>query len=432
MLLLKLRGFQYCDINEQKFCDIITDSNLPVSKHDEINCSVERKRPDVDVEYETFNEKFHKFKKAIDERKLNLNHLGGMISFDRLHRIKEESDIDRSQLYERKAEGQKLISTFVKAKLEDGIFNLNSCYEACTNVSNSFSCDSFSFCKKTELLYDCHLANIIQDGQTVDDVLEKDANCDVYDVSMLPKFREHSNKQFVDKEVELLPTRYETKGNECAALCLQTNRENSDNTKCLSIEVCEDENDSKTTCRLSTNQTLWDNEKLLKDNVNCNTYSVKHILNFYPTELATLKDFVSEEVSSLDQCATSCDVADGCDTFNYCETESSKTCRYSSKDKKGSADSKLPIDQLGCVTYTHRKQLIGAPLIQTKTKTKNEIITKGNGNGFRIGSLFGFIFLFLFIGLLVGSAVFYGYKFYLNKGAQDSVFAIRYLATEEY
>ena len=414
-------GYQYC--KNDHFCDLITNKDFSVTKDDKENCIIQEKISTTD--YEKFDDKFKKIIDVIKKDGLSVDYLNKAYKFNQFYSIKEESDVDKSILYRLREKNQKLTakSTKKKLELEDGIISLSSCYDACADPAKGFTCDTFSFCKKFGNLYDCNLgslANEKMDNKKEDEYFEKDEDCNVYTVSSINHFVDHEKKKLKveDEKKEIITILDETESDECAQSCLNQNMEKSKD-RCLSIEVCQSEQASgKPICRLSRTETLFENSKKVEPDDKCFVYSVKHILNFEPTTKTKLQNFVTiNSVTRIDHCANACDFAGDCDTFNYCKTDSGNTCRY--KSKEGKDKTSLESEELGCVTYKHRSTLIGAP----KTKRAiNEIVSKTkSGNGFRVGSVFGFIVLFLLIGCFLGGAAFYGQKVYFNKRTEESM-----------
>lgn len=194
------------------------------------------------------------------------------------------------------------------------------------NPKNNFTCDAFSFCKRLDENYECNLISLIdnQNSHEYDTISVKDDNCDIYSVSILKHFQEHSDKKLSEKDVKIIDEikmdHKKSASSDCALNCLNHNKKTkNEDDHCLSIEVCK--NDEITNCKLSQNNTLWANEKVVVKDLNCVVYSVKHILNFHPTTQTKLENFISEPVNSQDHCATRCDMSGDCHIFNYCDTE---------------------------------------------------------------------------------------------------------------
>lgn len=428
------KGFQYCrgdKFQDGHYCAVIKPEDKAVKYKGE-HCKEMVKHEKLgNFEYYDFHEQMKNLIKKIRAKEFIVEHNDQKIIAENLVRIKSEEKIDRSNLFEEKEElkKKKFIESETKKKLEyeDGIRNLETCYEACVDPKNEFDCDSFTFCSRFDNeLFDCQLGSMFSEAdksqrKDFKDFFEDDDECNTYLVSSLNHFKEHTNKKLKEEDKEtktgavILQKYDETDGNECALFCLNRNRESSDAADhCSTIEVCNE--DSKPTCRLSSTQTLWDDEKTMGPNDNCNVFSVKHILNFHSVGKEKIYNFVEEKKDTLDACATACDSVIGCDKFNFCQQETNNKCRYlTTQDDKVKKDTALDSEELGCVTYVHRNKLIGAP------QPKKEIIEKeiNDGTGFKSGSTVGFIFLALFIGLVLGGIAFYGKKAYLDKRGGD-------------
>jgi len=418
-------GYQYCrgkEIDGHIYCGLL-DARMKLVHNNTKHCAVELKHNDlVNGEYLSLADKVNLLKTAIKDKGMNVPQDNKDYLFHRIHLVKEESLIDRSQLYSSIMKNHTLSekTTLKSLTIDDGIINTAACYSECTKLTNDFACDSFAFCRRFDGLYDCYLGDIERDEKTEklndDEKFKEDKECEVFLISSLNHFQEHPGKKLKAKndDKSILFKFDATKSFECAQYCLDQNREGKEN--CLSIETCEDEKDEKTSCRLSSENTLFETKELIEDNQNCYVYSAKHSLNFYPTTFTLLEDFVSKKVDNIDQCATRCDIDSDCSMFNYCETETGKSCRLKIKGEQEKQNTDLESDQLGCVTYIHHSQLLGIPKIDKKVNY-NPV---QSGNGYRTGSLFGYMFLFLFIGLIVGGAAFYAHKFHLNQENQGA------------
>lgn len=197
------------------------------------------------------------------------------------------------------------------------------------------------------------------------------------------------------------------------------NTENDKKKNCLSIEICENA-DKKTGCRLSNQHTLWKGEagNVTIDDNSCSVHSIKHLINFSPSAKVKLQNFLSEQVLSIDQCATACEAGD-CKQFNYCERdEGNHECRYVSDKVSGEKkNTELDSEEINCVTYVRNSKSIGdlKPLVEETIETTS----KPTGKGFKRGGVAGLVFLFLFIGLFVGGGGFYAKKRYLGGGESD-------------
>ena len=399
--LSKFSGFQYCDLKDEKFCDIITDSSFPVFRHDEVVCSIERKRT-LDVKFEeTFKETLDRLAIALNEKRLKVEHIGQSIVFHRMSHIRKRPEIELAQIFEKKLSGQRFKRRVMTKKI-NRLMDLDSCYRACIDSNNEFDCDSFSFCKRRE----CNLASI-GNGQLTE-IVEEDSNCDVYTVSHLRNFEQFSNRQAIVSGTTI--NRYsEVNSAQCAELCVKTNTEQHTRQKCQSIELCLDER-LLTTCRLlSNNYSIWNIEQTTVDDANCNIFSTKQILNFRPTTLSNFENAVIRQVETIDQCATSCDIAGDCEMFNYCETDSVNVCKFQSKNQNRNKTSSA--DNLDCVSYVRRQKLV-APLPHEASKFKGDHDQVHIGRGYKMGTLILMGVLFLLIGLFIGAI---GFRLLRNK-----------------
>lgn len=367
-------GFQYCEIEDETYCDLFT--RLAVAKRGR-NCTTMVKKESVkdEFKYEGLEEKLAMLKKMVENKELRITLDNLQIDFHTMH-LKRKLDIDKRTLYGRQAKGLKIADKKAQRILgtEDGIKNPTDCYKACVNTNNDFSCDTFSFCKRFDVLAECSLANSVSyDDSTGDlkDFTETDQECDLFSVYSLMHFEEHQNKKLVEDK-KILQSFVDASSNDCAQSCLNYNHENKNaENHCNSMEICQDYSDA--TCRLSSEQTIWQGEGAIRDDQDCNVYSLKHLLNFLPTSKAKLTDFVSQTVDSLDQCATLCEVAGDCDRFNYCEQGDEKRCRYLSKKYDGKLENtKLESEELGCSSYVHDKTQLGAlPRDQDSIQPRN-------------------------------------------------------------
>lgn len=296
-----------------------------------IDVSIERTKIVSRIKYvdyirslESIEQKLNKIVQSSKENRLVVEVLDYRFNFNKIYSNKRESEIDRSQLYALKSEGQTISDKAALPAIRTKITNIDDCYSACTNSKNNFTCDLFALCRRPIGVFDCRLGSWMDRNSTTMNEAEffsNDEECNLYRISALKHFQEHAGKQLIDAKNEIGKFD-EMTGAECAQTCLNRNNKITNDERCLSIEVCaEDLNTEKTTCRLSGAHSLWDNEQVLKDNENCNVYSVKHLLNFYPTSQTVLKNFKRKKVDSLDQCSTVCDVSGDCNTFNYCDTE---------------------------------------------------------------------------------------------------------------
>ena len=427
-------GFQHCKFDhERDYCDIITNPEKAVAVKmegaNETHCRVEfivDKAVEKDFKYVTFDEKYEKIVEAVDKKIIELT-LDELV-FDRIHQTKEQSEVDTSQLYELKLKDSKFTDKKYKKRLEmqDGILNLDSCYQACVGLENEV-CDSFSFCKKFDVLLECHLGvtnrqNLPEDWK--DDggeFFEPDTECDVYTISSIRHFHQHEKMKLIagNDDGSILRSFADSNSAECAQDCLNQNMESEN--RCYSIEVCQSEKAEKPTCRLSSTQTLWGNKHEMREDGDCSVYSLKHLINFVPSTKAKLKDFIGEKVSSIDQCANACDLAGDCERFNYCHTiDGDMECRYESEKVDGQKrNTKYESEELGCATWVHRTRLLGAPKSDFYPELKEDPVYRNTGKGFRRGSVAALVFLFLFIGLFVGGGAFYGRRKYLNRESRS-------------
>lgn len=110
------------------------------------------------------------------------------------------ADVDTSKLYELKAKGRKFAEKkYKRLEMQDGIVNMES-YQA--DFKND-SCDSFSFCRKFDLLMECHLGATNRQNLPPDwkedggEYFESDAECDLYSISSLRHFQEHPNSKLI-------------------------------------------------------------------------------------------------------------------------------------------------------------------------------------------------------------------------------------------
>lgn len=78
----------------------------------------------------------------------------------------------------------------------------------------------------------------------------------------------------------------------------------------------------------------------------------------------------------------------------------------------------------GCVTYHHRKRLLGPPKLK-----QIEEEPKPTGNGFKWSSVVGFLLLALFVGLVTGSAALSVKKKWRNKS--NTVVSVRFSELSE-
>lgn len=418
-------GYEFCKGGENPapYCDLLNDKMLGSNKTDSTNCVI-REKVDIAKEkefsYQTTNEKIDVIRAAANEKKLTLEtHQGEYLPFEQLHRVAEESEIDRSKLFSRTRKHHKISDKKSKQlNLEDGITTLASCFEACVDPKNDFTCDSFSFCRRFDVLFDCNIAELNRKNADDDfsEYFEADEACHVFTVSALEHFQPHEGNKLNDETP--LRTFASSNSAECAQDCLNYNQENDGKERCLSIEVCET-GEKGGHCRLSGKQSLWkgsDDQDVLIEDENCNVHSVKHLLNFHATTKEKLQNFLKETVDSIDQCATVCDLGE-CKQFNYCEREDRKECRYVSEIASGDKhNTERESDEIGCTSYIHRDDFIVKP---PETVKEDQIENRFSGKGFRRGSVTGLVFLFLFIGMFVGAAGLYAKKRYLNGGGTD-------------
>ena len=427
-------GYEYCVEDETKTkakthsCDLLDEKLIGSKKTDKKQCVIMEKIDSAKAptfNYKTTNDKIDLIKTAAEEGSLKVDtHKSESLVFSQLHRIAEESEIDRSKLYEIiGGQNQKVVDKkAVKIlKSQEGILNLQSCFEACSDPLNNYVCDSFSFCKRFDVLYECSLVNYRQldkDGIPREEILEKDDECDYYTVSATRYFQQHENQKLKAEEKEggpILGTYAATGSAECAQDCLTYNMENNDK-QCLSIEVCENA-DKHPECRLSSEHTLWkgDAGDVMKPDTSCNVFSLKHLINFTPAAKTKLENFYSEKVKSIDQCATACEVNE-CQQFNYCERDvDNHECRYVSEKEGGEKkNTELDSEEINCVSYVRSSKSTGTPKLPFEEA--EETVDKFTGLGFRRGSVVGLVFLFLFIGLFVGGGGYYGKKRYLGGG----------------
>lgn len=305
--------------------------DLIVFEKDKNKCNVFKKTYLSDkrfFNFVPFDKKLEQLYKLSKAGELTLKHSDHHIIFNKMHIINKENEIDRTKLFELKFRGQKLTSGSTRKTLrhEDGIMSVVNCYEECASGKNEFSCDAFAFCKRLDNNYNCLLGSLnsekLNDNEK-SNVIEADDNCDLYQISSLEHFKEYAHEKFADKDDSnsIIGIFEETKSNQCAQNCLDFNSESkNEEDRCLSIEICEIE-DSDPVCRLSRRHKLWDNKETIEQSNQCNIFSVMHILNFHRASKHYLKNYLEKEVDSLDHCATICDQANGCDSFNYCERE---------------------------------------------------------------------------------------------------------------
>ena len=376
-------GFQFCDLENEKYCHVITppDPNvnkLTVRRKDE-GCETNRKSLPENYEFVSFDEKVEWIAEEVKAGEFVLEHLDHQFKFNKIHFIREQSDIDQSKLYELEAKNRTFTADATKQKLgvEQGIYSLGSCFEACREAKKSnFTCDHFSYCKRPDQTYDCNLGSFIdrasneegvgilgrvleafgsktfegrafggkvfedkiengkskttENEEPKDELLKKllekltkeDENCDLYSVSSLDFFKEHPERKFGAQGVKLVDEINDPQitSSHCAQFCLDYSggRLVNDEHRCVSFEICK--NNGKATCRLSSTVTQWDKNRILDKDEDCSVYSVQHLLNFYPVGKKPLKNFITQQAISVEQCATTCDLGD-CDVFNYCETE---------------------------------------------------------------------------------------------------------------
>ena len=421
----KCTGYEFCkEGDEPAYCDLLNDKMLGLNRtNEEIKKCVIREKVDIakaeEFIYQTTNEKIETIQTAAKEKKLTLeSHKGEYLPFEQLHRIAEESEIDRSKLFSRTNKHHKISDKKSKLlKLEDGITSLQSCFEACVDPKNEMTCDSFSFCKRFDsILYDCNIAelNRKQADEDFNEYFEEDENCHVFTVSALKHFQSHEGMRLNDESP--LDTFAATDSAECAQDCLNRNQEKQGEEQCLSIEVCTD--GEKSHCRLSREQTLWkgsDDKNLLIPEETCNVHSVKHLLNFHTTTKEKLQNFLKETVDSIDQCATLCDIGQ-CKQFNYCENQDRKECRYLSEIVSGDKhNTERQSEEIGCTSYIRRDEFVKPP----EVVKEEEIESRPSGKGFKRGSVTGLVFLFLFIGLFVGAGGLYAKKRFLGGGGES-------------
>ena len=417
-------GYEFCngDKYPEPYCDLLDEKKLGLNKTDSSHCVIRLKIEGKELNsYKTTLEKIEDIQSAAKSQSLKVTYGTKELVFEQLHFIAEESEIDRSKLYDRKIEHKKIskeksLKTLGTAQ---GILNLQSCFEACSDPGKGFACDTFSLCKSYPTFLTCDLVELNNQNVADDDAdyFEEDKQCHVYTVSSAAHFEKHEGKKLKD-ENQLL-TFDDTKDDECARNCLNYNQEEENKEKCLSVEICISDVEKKT-CRLSSKQTLWKGDEEVVYQEGCNVYSVKHLVNFYPTTKEKLTDFVKEYVESIDQCATACSVGN-CKKFNYCEREGKSECRYVSEGViEDPQNTGRESDELGCVTYARRDDFIadltpGSPQVLVEEKAEN----RNSGKGFKRGSVTGFVFLFLFIGMFVGAGGLYAKKRYLSGGGSD-------------
>ena len=420
-------GYEYCKggKNPGVYCDHLNENMIASNKTDATHCVIREKIAEVSkVTYLTIQEKIQKIKTAAEKKDLKLSHQGQELSFEQLHIIADESEIDRSKLFHRVRKGEKILDEHsTNLKIDDGITNLQSCFEACVDPKNNHPCDTFSFCKKFGVLYDCNLAELNRKAIPTDGWFEKSDECHVYLVSALLNYQEHPEKKLLDKDDEgghLRTFDAETSA-ECAQDCLNFNQEKNGK-QCLSIEICEKANNDGPVCRLSSKNTLWKGDSELIEQEGCNVYSVRHLMNYQVIAKEKLNDFHIESVTSVDQCASACDGVGDCDRFNYCERDGDfNECRFMSEKVAGDTqNTKLDSDELNCVSWIRRDKFIELPNLGTSEELfEKQVEKRPSGKGFGRGSVTGFVFLFLFIGMFVGVGGLYAKNRYLNRGGSD-------------
>lgn len=376
----KSAGFQFCDLENEKYCHVITPPNMDVNKltvrRKDAKCETNRKSVSKDFEFVTFDEKAKMIADEVKADDFVLTHLDHPFNFNKIHFIRDQSDIDQGKLYELQAKGRTFTADATKQTLgaEQGIYSLESCFQACREAKKSnFTCDHFAYCKRPDKTYDCNLGSFIdrssneveaavaedaevlereaKEGESftetekdkatgdkeseatederskklLDELTKEDENCALYNVSSLDLFKEHSKRKFAAKGVKLVDEieNPQTSSAHCAQFCLDYSgggRLAADEHRCSSFEFCK--NDGKATCRLSSTVTQWDNDRILVEDADCSVYSAQHLLNFYPIGKRPLKNFITEQAISVEQCAAKCDLGN-CDLFNYCETDRS-------------------------------------------------------------------------------------------------------------
>lgn len=370
-------GFQYCQTNDETYCDLFT--RLAVARRSR-DCTTMVKKQGV--KNESLDEKLEKVKKLVENKELIITIDDLQIDFYSMHLArKPHSDIDKRTLYERESFGFKIADEKAQKIFKtDDIGTPNDCYEACMNPNNDLSCDTFSFCKRSDVT-ECSLANHENyTDSTGEDFFERDPQCEVFSVYPLMHFEKHESKQLV-KETKILEIFHPYDAKDCSLSCLKYNHEHrGDENHCNSVEFCEDHG-SSATCRLSSNLTIWQRDRAMSGNENCNVYSAKHLLNFHQTSKTRLTDFVSLPVDTLDQCATLCEIAGDCDRFNYCEQGElfahENICRYLSSKHDGRLDripnTELESEELGCSSYVRSRTKLGAlPKDQNRHQPRNQ------------------------------------------------------------
>lgn len=344
-------GFQFCDLESEKYCHVIMPLNLAVltvRRNDE-RCKTERKtESDKKIQYETFKQKVQKITTAVKADEFVLNYFGQAFNFNKIHFTRSQLDHEQAQLFELEARERTLTADVTEKTLgvANGVHSLANCFQACRDARESnFTCDHFAYCKRpADHTYDCHLASFIDRSsnakepeesaketakdetskETREDLTKEDKNCALYSVSLLNLFVGQPEKRFVKKAVKLVDEieNPEISSTRCAQFCLNYSGDHSaDQDRCLSFEICK--TDGKATCRLSSTLARWDDRKTVDEEAaDCAVYSVNHLLNFYPVGKRPLKNFTTELALSADHCASKCDLSD-CDEFNYCETDRS-------------------------------------------------------------------------------------------------------------
>ena len=82
-------------------------------------------------------------------------------------------------------------------------------------------------------------------------------------------------------------------------------------------------------------------------------------------------------------------------------SHSGKMCYYVRENETNT--NQIESDLLGCVTYMHRRKLLGPPRMDNFKAVLVKEVMKNNGTGFTVAGLFKFLFSFLFVGLCVGA-----------------------------
>lgn len=191
-------GYEYCKDKNEIYCDLLDGAMIRSTKNNKDHCVIKEKIDSAKAKqlvYETLDEKIEIIKRAAEERSLKvITHKGESLTFNQLHRIAEESQIDRSQLYKKKKENRK-VADKKSVKIFNRILNLQSCFDACANPLKDFKCDSFSFCKRHDVFYECNLADLNRGKDLEEGTFEEDEACDFYEVSALQYFQESPNKK---------------------------------------------------------------------------------------------------------------------------------------------------------------------------------------------------------------------------------------------